>query len=32
VLLVADPRLQPAGITPGQFVPMGSPLWRRTAP
>ena len=30
VLLVADPLLQPAGITPGQFVPMGSPLWRRT--
>jgi phosphatidylserine decarboxylase len=30
VLLVADPRLQPAGIVPGRFVPMGSPLWRRT--
>ena len=30
VLLVADPRLQPAGLTSGQFVPMGSPLWRRT--
>lgn len=30
VLLVAEPLLQAAGITAGQFVPMGSPLWRRT--
>jgi len=29
VLLVADPRLRPAGLAPGQFVPMGAPLWRR---
>jgi phosphatidylserine decarboxylase len=30
VLLVADPGLQPAGLASGQFVPMGSPLWKRT--
>jgi phosphatidylserine decarboxylase len=30
VLLIADPRLQPAGLSSGQFVRMGSPLWRRT--
>lgn len=29
VLLVADPRLQPAGLAPGQIVRMGQPLWRR---
>jgi phosphatidylserine decarboxylase len=32
VLLVADPDLRPAGLGPGQFVPIGSPLWRRTRP
>jgi phosphatidylserine decarboxylase len=30
VLLVGDPELRPAGVGPGQFVPMGSSLWRRT--
>jgi phosphatidylserine decarboxylase len=30
VLLIADPGLVPAGITPGQIVRMGQPLWRRT--
>jgi phosphatidylserine decarboxylase len=29
VLLVADPLLRPAGISTGQFIPMGSPLWKR---
>jgi phosphatidylserine decarboxylase len=29
VLLVADPRLEPAGVAPGQIVRMGQPLWRR---
>ena len=29
VLLAADSRLQPSGITPGQLVRMGQPLWRR---
>jgi phosphatidylserine decarboxylase len=29
VLLVADPRLEPAGVVPGQIVRMGQPLWRR---
>jgi phosphatidylserine decarboxylase len=32
VLLVADPRLRPAAITPGQIVHMGEPLWRRPLP
>jgi len=29
VLLVADPLLRPAGISTGQFIQMGSPLWKR---
>jgi phosphatidylserine decarboxylase len=29
VLLVADPLLQPAAIATGQFLPLGTPLWRR---
>jgi phosphatidylserine decarboxylase len=29
VLLVADPRLEPAGVAPGQVVRVGQPLWRR---
>lgn len=28
VLLAADARLQPSGITPGQLVRMGQPFWR----
>jgi phosphatidylserine decarboxylase len=32
VLLIADPSLQPAGITPGQLVHVGEPLWRRPPP
>jgi phosphatidylserine decarboxylase len=30
VLLIADPRLQPAGLSPGQLIQVGSPLWRRS--
>ncbi|HUG53814.1 MAG TPA: archaetidylserine decarboxylase [Vicinamibacteria bacterium] len=29
VLLVADPTLEPAGVSAGQLVRMGQPLWRR---
>jgi phosphatidylserine decarboxylase len=29
VLLVADPRLKPAGVAAGQTVHVGEPLWRR---
>jgi len=29
VLLVADPLLRPAGITIGEFIAMGRPLWKR---
>jgi phosphatidylserine decarboxylase len=29
VLLVADPRLRPARVAPGQIVRVGEPLWRR---
>ena len=32
VLLIADPRLQPAGITPGHSSTWASPLWRRSRP
>jgi phosphatidylserine decarboxylase len=32
VLLIADPSLQPAGITAGQLVHVGEPLWRRSRP
>ena len=29
VLLVADPRLRPAGVVPGRLIRMGEPLWWR---
>lgn len=29
VLLVSDPKLEPAGVAPGQIVRVGEPLWRR---
>ena len=29
VLLVADPLLRPAGISTGEFIAMGRPLWKR---